>query len=202
MEMVRPISYRDSQLFRWITFAHCSVCGARGHITHMVLADSIEVIDRNSATEAIEQTFILLAWFAALPGLASYVFHKPGWPVEQQNRALALSYYAWGHLAWVAPVWLVLGLVVAWLVALVPAFRGKLTPFQASVTLVTGVGLAAGATLLFSCAPFLRHITRRGRVACIFLCALMALAAAALFALLHLLRLVLLWLCVVVVSLQ
>jgi hypothetical protein len=37
-------------------------------------------------------------YFAAATGVPSYFFHPRGIPVEQQNRAIALSYYACGPL--------------------------------------------------------------------------------------------------------
>lgn len=99
LEMVRPVSYGDAQAFRWWTFllayvplllisvasgwAACNA-GAEGGATLWLLAGA---------------QVIAAAWLAALPGLCSYSFHPRRLPIEQQNRAIALSYYAWAPLA-------------------------------------------------------------------------------------------------------
>ena len=41
----------------------------------------------------------MLVWLIALPGLASYFFQSRRLGLEQQNRAIALSYYAWAPLS-------------------------------------------------------------------------------------------------------
>lgn len=99
-EMARPVNYRDSQSFRWITTLH-----AYG----LVLAASVLwcVLDWWCGWRGGEALWwglaavhaASLALLAGLPGVASYFFQSRRLPVEQQNRAIALSYYAWAPLA-------------------------------------------------------------------------------------------------------
>jgi len=104
-EMARPVSYADSQGFRWVTvlFAYLPV----------LFADLILWIERmpNPSDDEIITLFWsnvelacvlhlgFLLFFAAATGLPGYFFHPRGVPRAQQNRAIALSYYACGSLS-------------------------------------------------------------------------------------------------------
>ena len=98
--MARPVSYPDSQSFRWITFLYAYV--------PLLLGAPAWVISECAGGDTLtaDEWWLLgglLVWlplvFAALPGLASYFFQWRRLSVEQQNRAIAISYYGWGPLA-------------------------------------------------------------------------------------------------------
>ncbi|UCD28300.1 MAG: hypothetical protein JSV03_14630 [Planctomycetota bacterium] len=110
-EIDRPVSYRDSQRFRWITLLHMYfpllgltfayyVLGERGLM--VVLGDAWQTVGLHLA-------FILSA--AVATGLPSYFFHPRHLPVEKQNRAVALSYYACAPMA-LSPLLLAVGWII------------------------------------------------------------------------------------------
>jgi hypothetical protein len=112
LEMSRPVSYPDSQSFRWVTLLHAYlpvVAGcAAGYLAERLDGSAVE--EAGWWLIAGVLTWSLLA-LVLLPGLASYFFQARSLPIEQQNRAIALSYYAWAPLAaWllVLPLLLVL----------------------------------------------------------------------------------------------
>ena len=102
-EMARPVSFRDSQIFRWMTVAMCClpvflagigffIFGARSP-TGNDLFNVFWVGSFGGVWHACVPLF-----FAAATGVPSYFFHPRGISIEQQNRAIALSYYACGPL--------------------------------------------------------------------------------------------------------
>ena len=112
-ETVRPVSFADSQAFRWVTVLHVWVPivlasmlvyhveaslaspGAFGNdITHEVVLAGWPLAILNIAA---------LLMLAAVTGMPSYFFHPRALPLEQQNRAVALSYFACAPLA-LAPI--------------------------------------------------------------------------------------------------
>lgn len=118
LEVARPVSYRDAQAFRWVTLVHAQAAVLAASLAPTV-ADWVRT-GRPAATLWLLiggiQVWALLA-LAALPGLASYWFHPRHLPVGHQNRAIALSYYAWTPLALalltvpLGALWMVLCLV-------------------------------------------------------------------------------------------
>ena len=99
LEMSRPVSFADSQSFRWITLLHAYVPALLGALAW--------VASRYARGRPLSEGDWwalggLLLWvllmLAALPGLASYFFQWRKLSIEQQNRAIALSYYAWAAL--------------------------------------------------------------------------------------------------------
>lgn len=100
LEVVRPVSYADSQSFRWVTLLHAYV-----PLLACMLVWLATEAGRGHTVSAGDWWWLggLLLWvllmLAALPGLASYFFHWRQQSVQQQNRAIALSYYAWAPLA-------------------------------------------------------------------------------------------------------
>ena len=123
-EMARPVSYADAQRFRWVTILHAAL----GLILASALlyalvphpADLEEHFDPfpriviGSAVPAhasfisrmVHEVWPLallnvgaLLFFAGATGIPSYFFHPKSLPVEMQNRAVALSYYTCGSLA-------------------------------------------------------------------------------------------------------
>ena len=119
-EVARPVDYGDAQRFRWVTVLHVYLPILAGTILLSALAAWLEplneaVVDRASPSPLEEPLFgralraiwptaafhvCLLLFLAAATGLPSYFFHPRGVPIEQQNRAIALSYYACAALAW------------------------------------------------------------------------------------------------------
>jgi len=114
-EMARPVSYRDSQSFRWVTvgFAYLPILLAN-------LLVMLFPIRQNEFLYALRTTWWLsislqlgyLLFLAAATGVPTYFFHPRRVPVGQQNRAVALSYYLCAPLAFTAlPMAFVLGLL-------------------------------------------------------------------------------------------
>ncbi len=99
-EIARPVSYRGSQSFRWLTVLHAyppvfiaaAIWGLADHLRGLGGGEVMWWVLGG-----------LLVWsllvLAGLPGFASYFFQPRRLSVEQQNRAIALSYYAWAPLA-------------------------------------------------------------------------------------------------------
>lgn len=133
-EMARPVSYADSQSFRWVTTLHVYLTVLAGSIAWYAFNRRYGWVSSKDE----ETMWWLLAglnlwaamFYAGRPGLASYFFQSKQLPVEQQNRAIALSYYAWAPLA-LTP--LVLPIVIAaWL---------TWTPWGASWMVLLAAGL-------------------------------------------------------------
>ena len=112
--MLRPVNAADSRSFRWITVLHAYL---------PILAASLAWLATGwFAGRAGSGTLFIFAhvqisalWLLGLlPGAVSYSFQLPGMSVERQNRAIALSYYAWAPLA-LAPLTIALGTAGAWL---------------------------------------------------------------------------------------
>jgi hypothetical protein len=97
VEIVRPVSYRDSQSFRWTTFM-----AAFGSI--LIFAGTALATERPrpewdsflAAAGLVLGSGLVLG---VLPGAGSYALESRRLPIEQRNRGIALSYYAWGPLA-------------------------------------------------------------------------------------------------------
>ena len=104
-EMARPVSYADSQSFRWVTVLHTYLPVLPATFLQYGLAWPApfdeEVLDFLFSTVwpiGVVHVAILL-FLAAATGVPSYFFHPRGAQVALQNRAIALSYYACGPLA-------------------------------------------------------------------------------------------------------
>jgi hypothetical protein len=103
-EMAHRVAYGDAQRFRWVTIgvayvgllamkASC-VWGAGG---------GLDEVTGEMPWLAIPVEIATVLTLAAWTGLPSYFFHPRGAPLARQNRAVALSYYACGPLAWLLP---------------------------------------------------------------------------------------------------
>lgn len=112
LEVVRPVSYADSQSFRWVTLLHTYL-----PLLACMLVWLATEAGRGHTVSAGDWWWLgglsvwLLLLLAALPGLASCFFQWRQQSVEQQNRAIALSYYAWAPLA-LMPVGSIAGIVL------------------------------------------------------------------------------------------
>jgi hypothetical protein len=102
-EIARPVGYLDSQKFRWISILHAYIAllvaaivwfqSWAGPNTREMLADA-------GILPQVLLGVCALLCLVALTGVPGYWFHPKGMSVEKQNRAIALSYYSCGVLAW------------------------------------------------------------------------------------------------------
>ncbi len=137
-EMARPVSYSDSQRFRWVTVLHVYIPILFATIYAYELVRSEAVVMARVPrilgpwvswfawmfaevwpVETLRACFTvfllcLLVFLAAASGVHSYFFHPRDLPVHLQNRAIALSYYAHAPLAW-TPVPIGLASAAWWL---------------------------------------------------------------------------------------
>lgn len=97
----RSVSYRDAQLFRWVSILHAypTLLLVTG-IVYALHPDLIPSMADESGWLLIglHWAFLFLA-LLAFTGLPSYFFHPRSLPIERQNRAVALSYYGCAPLA-------------------------------------------------------------------------------------------------------
>ena len=135
-EMARPVSYSDSQRFRWVTVLHVYIPILLATIYAYRLAPPEPgVVTRSfqmfppgwvqSGPSWFERAYsevwpvvvlhvCFILFLAAATGVHSYFFHPRDLPVYLQNRAIALSYYAHAPLAW-TPVPIGLAVAAWWL---------------------------------------------------------------------------------------
>ncbi len=135
-EIAKPLSFADSQAYRWTTVVLVCVpiCIALEALIWFELYPAIRsalVLWQFVAFAMIVPVMVFL-YFAAATGIPGYFFHPRFLPVSVQNRAIVLSYYTSG------PVFLLwISVVLAILAALRP--RGE---FGIDDTAVTYVMLA------------------------------------------------------------
>jgi hypothetical protein len=121
-EIVRPVDYAAAQRFRWVTILHVAV----PVLAALVVVYAGHVAKPFSRTNEVAVVMLRWVWpvgvvyaafllfLLAATGMPSYFFHPKAVPVVQQNRAIALSYYASGPLALMAlPL---LALAAGWVV--------------------------------------------------------------------------------------
>jgi hypothetical protein len=130
-EMVRPVSLRQAQLFRWVTVitVFVPVCATVPLLRWYVSALSPQAQgvpgDMGPWIDLIVPlpqgysywpliSLCLLLLIVGLTGVASYWFHPRTMPVELQNRAVAMSYYTCAPMVWLAPCALVYA-AIPWL---------------------------------------------------------------------------------------
>jgi hypothetical protein len=104
-DMARPVSYADAQRFRWVTILHMQVplmlatagwyVGAWPTLFDDPLANQLFC----QIWPAVGLHIGIALFLAAVTGVPSYFFHPRGLPVEMQNRAIAMCYYACSPLA-------------------------------------------------------------------------------------------------------
>lgn len=101
-EMFRPQSYSAARGFQFVTVLHvfaAFVIGA-GYFALFGWNDFKRALDEFGVVMPSVVLGCVFLYFFALAGLPSYFFHPRALPVEQQNRAIVLSYYACAPLAW------------------------------------------------------------------------------------------------------
>ena len=115
-EIAKPVSYRDSQSYRWTTVVPAAipfVCLFQILIWNNLYgaADSDELRTLVFPLAFLGLIVPLLV-AAAATGWPSYFFHPKHLPVAVQNRAIALSYYTSGPLVFIAIPVLFAGLAI------------------------------------------------------------------------------------------
>lgn len=104
-ELARPVDYAAAQSFRLVTIAHVlAPLAAALTITLVLYGDDFRRAWSLQGSSWLVLGAVVIWMHAALfllaaTGLPSYFFHPRGCTIDQQNRALALSYYAGGPLA-------------------------------------------------------------------------------------------------------
>ena len=120
-EMARPVSYPDSQRFRWVTIVHAYVPVLLATLFVYLtvspkpepsapFAQMLPAGMIRSTLSLPEQAYVevwpmailhlcFLLFLGAATGVPSYFFHPRNVPTPLQNRAVALSYYMCGPLA-------------------------------------------------------------------------------------------------------
>ncbi len=104
-EMARPVGFRDSQRFRWLTIMlACMPAGVAIAATYALVPpvrhrDQWVTLLYAEVWPIVVEYVCFLLFLAAATGLPSYFFQPKDIPVAQRNRAIALSYYACGPLA-------------------------------------------------------------------------------------------------------
>jgi hypothetical protein len=114
-ELSRPTPYADAQRFRWTTvLILCLSLPLIGAVLYG--ADLLPAINDPLTSEVLSMVWpaaTVIAAFvlalAAMTGLPGYAFHPPSVPVNVQNRAIALSYYACAPLGLSVVMALLLG---------------------------------------------------------------------------------------------
>lgn len=101
IEMARGVDYGAAQRFRFVTLGHAYVPLLVVIISLMFFEPVFGQVNVELIRWFMLRVQIVLAvWLLALPGLGSYFFQGRQLTTLQENRAIALSYYAWGPLAW------------------------------------------------------------------------------------------------------
>jgi len=104
--LIRPVSYRDAQWFRWVTILHVYLPVLLATIGLYVFPPSwssgYALIDEayEIVWPVVTLNVALVLVVAAVTGLPSYFFHERDLPIERENRAISLTYYASAPLAW------------------------------------------------------------------------------------------------------
>jgi hypothetical protein len=105
-EFAQPVSYPDSQQFRWavvamvyapLLVATISAYGLRAGTP----LDGLFTFKTFDAWTVVGVHLAIVLSAVVATGVPSYFFHPRTLPIEQQNRGVALSYYACAPLAWI-----------------------------------------------------------------------------------------------------
>jgi hypothetical protein len=141
-EYVHTVRYSDARAFQWVTLIHLYVLAMSATVyVYLTVPAALKVPNTMQqmmmGLPAVGPTLLdrayaevwpvaillvcLLLYLFAMTGVAGYFFHPRGLSAQQQNSAIAMSYYACGPLAAITPavtmVWVVLEffLLDAWL---------------------------------------------------------------------------------------
>jgi len=166
-DVAKPVELRDALAFRravvWVVWIPIALASAIGYAS--VLADyslASAAFDWPAALFEVGGVAVALAaawlWLLLGCGVASYLFHPRRLPVERQNRAVAVSYYACGPLAWVSLAGV--GAVAVMSLSVMGVAGGPLidAPLIATIAMFGG----AVAALLHTSVIFVGRATQRG----------------------------------------
>ena len=158
------MDYRDAQAFRWVTAALAAI--------PFLVVGGMFLVDNGLSGAAgwayiawevgsVEALLMLLLGLG--PGVASYCFQMRRASIEAQNRAIALSYYAWAPAALPAPVVAVGALLAVPFV--VTDWRQWGWEAVAGPLFVVSVGLVllGGVTVELRLYGLIRRVLRHGR---------------------------------------
>ncbi len=168
-DIVRPVNYRDARLFQLVTVALVSLpLAAMGALpipatyfkglgssmnawpVTMPPGWAVDLILPLLAGAGMRMVvpIAIVLFFLAMTGVASYFFHPPHLTVVQQNRAVAMSYYACTPL-----VLLLLSGLVGWAYILLHVYNDgwadRHFSLHALMLMVIGLGAAAALLLLW-----------------------------------------------------
>ncbi|MEX0775952.1 MAG: zinc ribbon domain-containing protein [Phycisphaeraceae bacterium] len=164
-EMSRPVDYRQARRFQVTVVAwNAAWLGAAALVTLGCLWAQNDQ-DHPLWTAGIA-ALIGVPFFAAtlllITGVHTYWFHRRQLSVEQQNRALALGYYACAPLAYLP---LIVVFILACVVGMVVAEEYADWPMETAAELlfVVGLGCLAGIPVAFwrTCLSMASHAARR-----------------------------------------
>lgn len=104
-ECYRPVRYTDAQKFRWVTVLHAYLPLLVGTLAFYLLGWDMPLSQYGlpasfDAWITTSRHLSVLLGIIVATGVPSYFFHPRSLPLEQQNRAVAMSYYAAAPLAW------------------------------------------------------------------------------------------------------
>ena len=179
-DIVRPVDYRAARLFQFVTVLIVSIplaamaalpipnsffagLGASVNAWPMVMPpgwsiDLMLPLLAGAGLRVVVPVAIVL-FFLAVTGVASYFFHPPHLTVVQQNRAIAMSYYACTPI-----VLLLLPILTGWAYLLLhvysPNWPDRQFQLHALMLMVIGIGTVATLLLLWiGYLRMLRHAT-------------------------------------------
>lgn len=171
-EANRAVGYRDAQSFRWIVVASATVPLWGWILAGQIIwghgppgTPSLQPVALLTAPRGLFLDFLIcfyagitlwpVPWIAAplflagLTGIGSYLFHPKSIPVERQDRAIALSYYASASLTlMVVPAILFGALIVLHQFEVIDDTR-QLSLGTGALLFITWVGAALVPALLY-----------------------------------------------------
>ncbi|MFH1747426.1 MAG: hypothetical protein ABIG44_10330 [Planctomycetota bacterium] len=110
-EFLRPVSYPDARSFRRMTILHLYVPLLIASIIALVYSwnEAVDTLGGLTIPTAIATQVALVLALLAMTAIPRYFLHPEYWPVEKQNRAIALSYYTSAVLLWFPIITALLG---------------------------------------------------------------------------------------------
>jgi hypothetical protein len=171
-DIERPVSLRDALLFRLIT-AVLMFLALVPLLTWLAIAEDFGDLPRalrvpigSPLGSTLVVFFSLVAWLFCLTacGVASYWFHPRSIPLVQQNRAVAISYYACAPLA-LLPV----TTYALWCALTIRTNRSHMLAWTVSWAIMIESMFVAVLGTWRAAVVMLRRTTHCGTVRCLFL---------------------------------
>lgn len=141
-EIIRQVTYRDSQLFRGITigfaylplFVFTILLYVRPGARPRWLTDLNPILDM--VWPVVLFQLLVIGLLFMMTGVASYFFEARDLPAKQRNNAIAMSYYCCGSLAW-----MLLPALLAWVAPLTRPISQFGPPLLSLIALFWGLTL-------------------------------------------------------------